>query len=196
MLRQNEEETWQLFCKEVQGEILTGMKSQDIKMKTKIDKWIGTFDVYSTLGVHGHILTRVSVPFISKTKLRLTIYQQDIFSEIGKFFGMQDIVIGYPEFDQIFVIKGNNENEIKALFENREIPQLLLSQPNMYLEIREYKDYLEPKHSSDVDELYIHVIGAVTDIKQLRFFHLLCKKILTHLCFIGSVSEDIPSIIS
>lgn len=195
MLRQSEEETWQLFCKEVQGEILTGMRSQDIKVRAKIDKWIGTFDIYSTTGLHGNTLTRVRVPFISKTGLRFTIYQEDIFSEIGKFFGMQDIVVGYPEFDQIFVVKGNNENEIKALFSNREISQLLLSQPRVYLEIRDGEGYLDPKFSSNVDELYLHVVGVITDIKQLRLFHLLFQKILAQLCSIGSASEDIPSII-
>lgn len=196
MLRQDEKEIWQLFCKEVQGEFLASVGSQEIKMKTKIDEWDGIFDVYSTFGLHGNTLTRVRVPFISRTRLRCTVYPQDIFSEIGKFFGMQDIVVGYQELDQIFVIKGNNEKEIKALFGNQEIVQLLTSQPNIYLEIRDYQAHLEPNFSSSVNELYLHVIGVSNDIKQLRLFHLLFQKVLNQLCSIGVANKEIPTIIS
>jgi hypothetical protein len=195
MLRQSEKEIWQLFCKEVQGEFLANVGSEEIKIKTKVDKWDGIFDVYSTLGLHGNTLTRVRVPFISKTRLRCTLYQQDIFSEIGKFFGMQDIVVGDQELDPIFVIKGNNEKEIKALFGNHEIAQLLASQPNIYLEIRDYHDHLESKIHSSIDELYLHIVGVSSDIKQLRLFHLLFQKMLNELCFIGVAAKEIPTII-
>ena len=45
--------------------------------------------------------------------LRLELRPQGIAQRIGKYFGMQDIEIGAPEFDAAFIIQGSNEREIR-----------------------------------------------------------------------------------
>lgn len=46
-------------------------------------------------------------------RLRLELRPQGISQRIGKYFGMQDIEIGVPEFDNAFIIQGSNEREIR-----------------------------------------------------------------------------------
>ena len=42
-------------------------------------------------------------------KYRLNVYEQGPISTIGKYFGMQDVVIGHPEFDKEYIVKTNDE---------------------------------------------------------------------------------------
>ncbi|WP_254506760.1 RING finger protein [Anatilimnocola floriformis] len=46
-------------------------------------------------------------------RLRMELRPQGIAQNIGKYFGMQDIEIGVPEFDAAFIIQGSNEREIR-----------------------------------------------------------------------------------
>ena len=48
-------------------------------------------------------------PYVNPDGFRFTIYRQGVFSDIGKWLGMQDVTVGCPEFDEAFIIKGNNE---------------------------------------------------------------------------------------
>jgi hypothetical protein len=46
-------------------------------------------------------------------RLRLELRPQGISQRIGKYFGMQDIEIGVPVFDNAFIIQGSHEREIR-----------------------------------------------------------------------------------
>lgn len=63
-------------------------------------------------------------PFLNKDGLYFKISRQGFFDSIGKLFGMQDIEIGDPFFDEQFVIKGNNPEKIKLLFADGNIKEL------------------------------------------------------------------------
>ncbi len=43
---------------------------------------------------------------------RFAIHDESFIDEVGKFFGMQDVVIGYPEFDKKVLIKSNDERKV------------------------------------------------------------------------------------
>jgi hypothetical protein len=46
------------------------------------------------------------------------IHHESILDEIGKLFGMQDVLTGYPEFDKRVVVKTDNPGKVKELFES------------------------------------------------------------------------------
>ena len=52
-------------------------------------------------------------PYVNPEGFRFTIYRKGIFSELGKLLGMQDIEVGDPEFDEAFIIKGNDEFKVR-----------------------------------------------------------------------------------
>jgi hypothetical protein len=54
------------------------------------------------------------------------VTQQDFLTDIGKYFGMQDIEVGDYAFDQIFVIKTNSREQFIGIF-NEEIRNALIS---------------------------------------------------------------------
>ena len=49
--------------------------------------------------------------FVDPEGFRFTVYRKGIFSDIGKWFGMQDIEIGDEDFDRDFILKSNQESD-------------------------------------------------------------------------------------
>jgi hypothetical protein len=47
------------------------------------------------------------------------VYRKGVFTEIGKWFGMQDVTVGYEDFDRNFVIQGSDEQKLRRLFSSR-----------------------------------------------------------------------------
>lgn len=186
-------EIWQKFADETGGHLTIEPRWQTPKLVIDFAHWQLTFDIYITEGVHGNTLTRVRVPFINQRKFYFSLYHQDIFSEIGKLLGMQDIEIDYPEFDNSFVIKSNDKTTIKALLVRREICQLLLANPDLCFEIRDDEGYRGPTFPPTIDELYLYAVEVVADITRLRTFFQLCCQTLTQLSLIGVASEELTN---
>src|SRR5438270_10532687 len=46
---------------------------------------------------------------------RLVVYNENLIADVGKFFGMQDVIIGYPEFDKKVIIKTNDPERTKQV---------------------------------------------------------------------------------
>jgi hypothetical protein len=80
---------------------------------------------------------RMRAPYQDKNGFRFAISRKDMFSEIGKLFGMQDVKIGDAVFDDEFIIKSNDEEKVRAFFDSPRLRQLAQAQPYVSFEIRE-----------------------------------------------------------
>ena len=134
-------------------------------------------------------------PYVNKDGFRFTIYRKSIFSGLGKLLGMQDVEVGYPEFDEAFIIKGNDEAKLRALFANDHIRQLIEMQPAVYLTVKDDEGWFGPHFPEGVDELCFHVVGVIKDIDRLKSLYYLFAETLNHLCHIGSAYEDDPKLV-
>ena len=76
-------------------------------------------------------------PYINPEGFRFTIYRKSLFSNLGKLLGMQNIEVGDPEFDEAFIIKGNDESKVRDLFANPKIRQMIQAQPKIWLEVKD-----------------------------------------------------------
>jgi hypothetical protein len=180
---------WQNFSNEIGGTLICDSSHDHIEVKVKWLHWDILFDIHPGERTSSSTLTRVRAMFISKDNFLFTLYQQDIFSEIAKFFGMQDIEVGHSDFDSSFVIKSNNANQIKALLKNKELRKILLKYPYVYFDIRKNEGFLSEDFPKGILELYLHEIGVVLDIEELRAFYRLFSETLKELCSIGSAYE-------
>lgn len=84
-------------------------------------------------------ITAFSAPLPDETSFRFNIKKQNLKHEIGKLFGMQDIVIGDAEFDKAFLIQTNEETKVKELLSDAEVCAELLKHPVLEFKIRERK---------------------------------------------------------
>jgi len=58
-----------------------------------------------------------------------------MFSELAKLLGMQDIEIGDAKFDRDFVLKSNDESDLRKLLADDTIRELIVAQPNVHFSL-------------------------------------------------------------
>jgi hypothetical protein len=138
--------------------------------------------------------TRMRAPYVNRDGFRFKISRKSVFSGLGKMFGMQDVEIGDPAFDEAFVIQGNDEAKLKALFANEKIRQLLSAQPEVSFEVKDDEGWFGAQFSEGVDELVFQVGSDGKDKERLKTLFDLFAEVLNHLCVIGSAYERDPQV--
>lgn len=137
---------------------------------------------------------RLRAPFVNKDGLYFKIYREGIFSSVGKFFGMQDLEVGDPFFDDSFVIKGNNQQQLIRLLSDPKLKDRIHDQSRISLEIRDDEGWFGPDFSGGVDELYFSRVGVMRDVNELKALFDLFTHLLTRLVQIDSAYEDDPNV--
>jgi hypothetical protein len=84
-------------------------------------------------------------------------------SNIRKAFGMQDVVVGFKQFDDDFIIQGNDERKLKALFHNDLIRRIISWQPHIQLWNEVDDSFSYDDWGQGVSELRFEVVGVIMD---------------------------------
>jgi hypothetical protein len=191
----NKEEIWQQLCHEIGAEYINNGIWKGDKVVAKVKEWTITLDTYTVSTGKSHVTyTRMRAPYVNADGFRFKIYRKSVFSNIGKYFGMKDIEVGYPEFDRDFIIKASDESKTRSLFMNDRIRALIHEQPSISLEVKDDEGWFGKNFPEGVDELYFQVTGVITDVKRLKSLYDLFGETLNHLCHIGSAYENDPQI--
>ncbi len=186
---------WRQLSGEIGGEFVEGSLLKASKVKARIKDWTVTLDTYTVRSNKSSTTyTRMRAPYINPDNFRFTIYRRSVFSNMGKFFGMQDVEIGDREFDEAFIIKSNNEDQVRRLFQIAKLRELVDSQPRIYLTVKEDEGWFGAEFPEGVDELYFQVMGVIRDVDRLKSLYLLFALTLDSLCHIGSAYEDDPNV--
>ena len=189
----SKDEMWQQLSREIGADFVEGWLWRGSKVQGHVGEWTITLDTYTVSTGKSHVTyTRLRAPFVNKDGFRFTIDRQGFFSELGKYLGMQDIEVGFPEFDRDFIIKGNDEAKVRALFANPRIRQLIQAQPAIHLEIKDDEGWFGASFPEGVDELYFQVRGVIKDVGQLKALYDLFAETLNQLCHIRSAYEQDP----
>ncbi len=72
----------------------------------------------------GYDYTTISAPLPQHSRLSFSMQPEDFLKKIGKFFGAQDVVVGYKEFDERIIIKTNDEAKLRDLFSNEKVREV------------------------------------------------------------------------
>lgn len=78
---------------------------------------------YTKVGKHSHH-THFTITW-PEPALRCEVYPQDILAGFRKLWGMEDIEIGSPQFDQAFFIGGNSKQQVRDLL-SAEVQTLIM----------------------------------------------------------------------
>ncbi len=189
-------EVWRQLSQEIGAEFVEGGFRKGNKVQVHVGPWTITLDMYAVTTQHSHVTyTRMRAPYVNPEGFRFTIYRKGIFSDLGKALGMQDIEVGNPEFDEAFIIKGTDESKVASLFADTKIRELIQTQPEIRLEVRDSEGWFGPKFPVDVDELYFQVVGEIKDTRRLKALFDLFAAVLDQLCRIGSAYKQEPEVI-
>lgn len=188
-------EVWQQLCAEIGAQYVNGGFWKGDKIQARHGPWMVTLDTYIvSTGKTSTTYTRMRAPFVDPEGFRFTVYRKGIFSEIGKWFGMQDIDIGDEAFDRDFILKTNQETKLVELFSNSEIRNLISQQPQIYFSVKDDEGFFGPSFPQGVDELYFQVVGVIKDVDRLKLLYELFAETLDQLCKIGSATTDAPDV--
>ena len=191
----NQEEIWNQFAGEIGADFVNEGFWKGKKVFARFENWVVTLDTYTqSTGKTSTTYTRIRAPYLNKDGFNFKIYKSGWFSDIGKTFGMQDVEIGYPEFDDKFIIKGNDEVKLKELFSSEKIRELINSQENIHLEVKDDEGWFGTDFPDGADELYFQTVGVIKDVERLKSLYMLFALILNKLCLMGSAYEDDPEV--
>ncbi|HEX4962267.1 MAG TPA: DUF3137 domain-containing protein [Thermoanaerobaculia bacterium] len=190
------EEVWKQLCTEIGADFIDGGFWKGDKVQAHVKGWAITLDVYTVSTGHSHVTyTRMRAPFVSPDKFRFRIYRKSVFSGLGKMLGMQDIEVGYSsQFDDDFIVQGNDETKVKALFANAEIRRLIAEQPQIRLELKDDEGYFCHRFPDGVDELHFQVVGVIRDVERLKKLFDLFAEVLEEMHRLGFASNADPGV--
>ncbi len=192
----SKDEVWRQLSQEIGAEFIEGgfWASTGSEVQAHVGPWIVTLDVGKSDEDGKSPVTRLRAPYVNPEGFRFTIYRKSVFSDLGKLLGMQDIEVGDPEFDEAFIIKGNDEGKVCGLFANPKIRQMIQDQPKIRLDVKDSEGWFGPKFPEDVDELRFQVVGVIKDVDRLKSLFDLFATVLDQLCRIGSAYKQEPGI--
>jgi hypothetical protein len=183
----SKDEVWRQLSEDIRAEFIEGGFCKGSKVQAHVGPWTVTLDTYCDGEDQS---TRIRAPYVNPEGFRFTIYRKGFFSDLGKLLGMQDIEVGDPEFDEAFIIKGNDEDRVRVLFSDPKIRQMIQDQPKIRLTVKDSEGWFGPKFPEDVDELHFQVVGVINDVDRLKALFDLFAAVLDHLCKIGSACKQ------
>jgi hypothetical protein len=191
----SKDEVWRQLSQEIGAEFVESGFWKGNKVQAHVGPWTITLDTHTESSGESHVTyTRMRAPYVNSEGFRFTIYRKGFFSDLGKLLGLQDIEVGDPEFDETFIIKGDDESKVRSLFADDKIRRMIHAQPQIRLEVKDSEGWFGPKFPEDVDELYFQVVGVIKDVERLKALFDLFAAVLDRLCRIGSAQKQVPGV--
>ncbi len=122
----------------------------------------------------GYESTMMRAPLKIAEDFRFVVHHQGFIDEIGKFFGMQDVVIGYDELDKKLIIKANDAAKVKALFTDSLVRKVFQSFDDFTLGI--IMHHISAEEKAPFLEFYNNT--AITNPVELREIYNAFYKVL------------------
>lgn len=191
----SQNEIWGQIAADIGGDYIDKGFWSTNELRYRHGEWELLLDTYTVSnGKSSTTFTRMRAPFVNKDGLYFKIYREGLFSSMGRFFGMQDLEVGDPYFDDAFVIKGNNLDKIRELLADPDLKKLIDHQSRISLEVRDDEGWFGGDFPEGVDELYFQRVGVMKDVSELKsLFQLFCLA-LHRLVRIDFAYENDPNV--
>lgn len=188
-------EIWRQLSAELGASYTQRTWSKSDRIEVAHGDWTLTLDVYTVHAGKAHIpYTRLRAPFANAEKFRMRLYRASIFTPIAKWIGMQDIAIGATEFDDDWVVKSNDERQVKAFLAEPALRARIAAQKKLSLSVEDDEGWFGKQFPPDVDELRLVIGGHEKDPARLKELFELFADSLDRLCAIGAAYEKRPGL--
>lgn len=188
-------EIWQQVADKIGGQYIDKGFWHHDTIRFEHDEWEMLLDTFNQHAGNTTITyTRMRAPFVNKDGLRFSITNSHVFSWIGKMFGAQDIEVGDRYFDEHFIVKGNDEYQIRRLLNDRKLIALIQRQPKVHFKVDRNEGLFGKKYPKDIDQLYFQRVGIMKNADELKELFDLFSLTLERLVQIDSAYETDPGI--
>ena len=113
----------------------------------------------------GYETTTLTAELHTTPAFQFAIHDQGFTDEIGKFFGMEDVEIGFTEFDKKLIVKTNNKPRVREIFSDESVRKVFESLNDFTFGIT-YNDNGGSARNAPLLEFQIET--GITNTKRLR----------------------------
>ena len=189
------EEVWRELARQMEASYVDGGFWRGDKVEARIKEWTITLDTYTvSTGKTSVPFTRLRAPYVTPDGFGFQVHRAGVLSELGRWLGAQDVVIGHEPFDTDFVVKANDEEMVRALLANPRIRERIAAQPHIHFGVEQGGGWFGPSLPDGVSELRFHAAGVLKDVQMLRRLFELFAETLDELCRLGSAYRDDPGV--
>ena len=174
---QTEDDVWQQISQQFLGEpeplayaVVIEQGDERINIDIDIDLGGGFESGYETTSFTAEITEVIDFEF--------AIHEESFIDEIGKFFGMQDVVVGYKEFDKQLIIKTNDAVRLKEIFAEEVVRSVIQQLKNFTFGTVSHHS---PESGLKQPFLELLIETGITDVNTLREIYHAYHSVLTNL---------------
>lgn len=122
--------------------------------------------------------TQLSAPLNITPAFKFAVHDKDFLDSIGKFFGLEDVYTGYPDFDEHVIIKTNHEGKVRDLFADAALREVFTR-----LEDFDFDIHTHTVEGMDEEQpfLELNINRGITDAAILKPIYSAFVKVLTEL---------------
>jgi hypothetical protein len=187
------DETWAEFCGRVDAALAGYVRAGRARVSYR--GWCVTLDTNVVpAGAAAAVVTRMRAPFVGRGRCRFKLQRRDLLDALARRLRIHSSETGQTDFDREFVVRSENDEAVRRLFDSADIRRLIQSQPSINLEARAGDGPFGASLPAGVDELVLRAPGFVTDAERLRRLFALFALILDRLCETGAACEDEPGV--
>lgn len=171
-ITKTEEETWEQVIADLkdlsvpfQYKAVFGHNSTPVTLIIDMDPgggFEGSFEFTSISAPVPIQFTSLKASVSKGDAFRFALHDEGVMDRVGKIFGMEDITIGYPEFDKQLIVKTNDASRVKKVFSDAGMRKVFQSLTDFTLQIN---------HDDEKDNTYIlefMIDRAIINNKELR----------------------------
>lgn len=177
---------WPQVARELEAQFVNGgfWKTDQIILDYKA--WQIQLD---TFNVDKAILTRMRAFFLWKKQLEFKLREHHLLTNVFKAMGMEDIEVGYPDFDAKYVIKGSDRNLIRRLLMERQLRDTCFRIPELLLLTKLKRDWPDKPFPPGAGQLYFQRAGVMKQPDQIKDLFCLFQLVLERLMEIGVIKD-------
>lgn len=185
-----EEAVWSGLWEAMGGVYLNREGWRQDKLLVEHGPWLITLDFHTHGGYRSHAeYTRFRAAFENPEGFRFKVVPQGLLEAVGKLLGLQDVEMGDPIFDKIFIVKSNDEARAREVLDDAVLRQFLGEEPEAFVGLVEAGSARKAEYPEGVDEVIMEIPGKVVDGERLKRLYMTFARTLSGLCEAGAAYE-------
>jgi len=177
LFKHHGQEVWEQLAAEMGGEFEKHTSWKRDRIHARVAGWTVTLDIHSEAGYRSEAMhTRFRGAHLGGSGLRFEIYHHGIFDGVARLLGSHIVPIDDAAFDRMFTIKATDADKIRELLKNDRIRELMMTEPEINVQLRDSGDWFAEDHPDGVDEIVLEVEGEVKSQQRIeRLFRLFAE---------------------
>ena len=150
------------FVEQVSRDFASGMSLHDYHVTCQLSAHLVKLNISSSPGgaeEGGYESTSINAALLTGSGFNFVLYPEDFLITIGKLFGLQDIVLGYPEFDKNIVVKTNDAAKLTTVLAGEDARKILQNLSGFALKLESHDERRN---------LDLSIQRAIMDINELN----------------------------